>query len=234
MYSRLQAEGLGSHIIPSEGGTTNIIEENHQVKSKSFIIVLMLVFCLTALSATAFAQRAGGRLGKAGTEATGTARTGNKPTGSHISETQQKNIQKLTSDLQAIKQGSQVTPEMKQALKNDLMAMADGATKPDPALVDKLAADLADAMSDGNISNAEKAKLTNDLYAVMNSANISTAEVSQAIADAQVILSASGVTKQDAQTIANDMKAIVAEAQKNHPGSGGTQRNRAGRFAAKP
>lgn len=204
------------------------------MKSKSFIVVFMLAFCLAALSATAFAQRAGGRLGKAATEATGNARTGNKPTGSHISETQQKNIQKLTSDLQAIKQGSQVTPEMKQALKNDLMAMADGATKPDPALVDKLAADLADAMSDGNISNAEKAKLTNDLYAVMNSANISTAEVSQAIADAQVILTASGIEKQDAQTIIADLKAIAAEAQKNHSGSGGTQRSRTGRFAQKP
>ncbi len=204
------------------------------MKTKSFITALMLTFCLTALSATAFAQRAGGRMGRTGAENSGTA----KPSGSHISETQQKNIQKLTADLQAIKQGSQVTPEMKQALKNDLMAMAEGATKPDPALVDKLAADLADAMSDGNISNAEKAKLTNDLYAVMNSANVSTAEVNQAIADAQVILSASGVDKQDAQTIVADLKAIAAEAQKNHPNSGassgGTQRSRAGRFAQKP
>lgn len=193
----------------------------------------MLTICLAALSATALAQRAGGHLGKTGAE-----KSGNKPTGAHMSETQQQNIQKLTSDLQAIKQGSQVTPEMKQALKNDLMAMADGATKPDPALVQKLADDLADAMSDGNISNAEKAKLTNDLYAVMNSANIPASEVNRAIADAQVILAASGVTKQDVQTIANDMKAIVAEFQKNHPGAGtnasGTQRNRAGRFGQKP
>ncbi len=100
------------------------------MKIKSFITAIMLTFCLAALSATAFAQRAGGRMGRTGAEASGGARTGNKPSGSHISETQQKNIQKLTSDLQAIKQGSQVTPEMKQALKNDLMAMAEGATKP--------------------------------------------------------------------------------------------------------
>lgn len=203
------------------------------MKSKFFIIALMLTVCLAALSATALAQRAGGRFGKTGAE-----KSGNKPTGAHMSETQQQNIQKLTSDLQAIKQGSQVTPEMKQALKNDLMAMADGATKPDQALVQKLADDLADAMSDGNISNAEKAKLTNDLYAVMNSANIPASEVNQAIADAQVILAASGVTKQDVQTIANDMKAIVAEFQKNHPSAGtnagGTQRSRPGRFGQKP
>ncbi len=199
------------------------------MKSKLFLPALFLTVSLTALSATALAQRPGGRLGRTGNET-----TNKQPSGSHLSETQQKNIQKLTSDLQAIKQGSQVTPEMKQALKNDLMAMADGATKPDPALVDKLAADLADAMSDGNISNAEKAKLTNDLYAVMYSANIPASEVNQAIADAQVILAASGVTKQDVQTIVADLKAIATEAQKIHPGSGGTQRSRAGRFAPKP
>ncbi|MBP6823413.1 MAG: hypothetical protein KA368_17825 [Acidobacteria bacterium] len=204
------------------------------MKIKSIIIIFMLTICLAALSATAFAQRAGGRLGKAGTESSAAARTGNKPSGSHISETQQQNIQKLTTDLQAIKQGSQVTPEMKQALKNDLMAMADGATKPDPTLVDKLAADLADAMSDGKITNAEKAKLTNDLYAVMNSANIPASEVNQAVADAQVLLAASGVEKQDAQLIVNDLKAIAAEAQKNLPNSGGTQRSRAGRFGQRP
>lgn len=208
------------------------------MKIKSFITVLMLTLCLTTVSATTFAQRAGGRLERTGAETSDNTRNGNKPTGSHISEAQQKNIQKLTSDLQSIKQGSQVTPEMKQALKNDLMAMADGATKPDQALVQKLANDLADAMSDGKISNAEKAKLTNDLYAVMNSANVSTAEVSQAITDAQAILAASGVDKQDAQTISADLKAIAAEAQKNHPSAGtsssGTQRSRAGRFAQKP
>ena len=203
------------------------------MKSKFFITALMLTVCLAALSATAFAQRAGGRFGKTGSE-----QPGNKPNGSHMSEAQQKNIQKLTSDLQAIKKGSQVTPEMKQALKNDLMAMAEGATKPDQALVQKLADDLADAMSDGNISASEKAKLTNDLYAVMNSANIPASEVNQAVADAQVLLAASGVDKQDVQTIANDMKAIVAEFQKNHPSTGtnagGAQRSRAGRFAQKP
>ena len=131
-----------------------------------------------------------------------------------MSEAQQQNIQKLSSDLQAIKQGSQVTPEMKQALKNDLMAMAEGATKPDPAAVDKLASDLSDAMSDGKITNAEKAKLSNDLYAVMNSANIPASEVNAAIADAKVILTASGISKNDVQTIANDLKAIANEAKK--------------------
>ena len=199
--------------------------------------LLLIALFLGLVSLTALAQRPGGgrfsrpsggaaatppsgdqvgeRTGRAGMARTG-GRSGDakKPTGAHMSEAQQQNIQKLSSDLQAIKQGSQVTPEMKQALKNDLMAMAEGATKPDPAAVDKLASDLSDAMSDGKITNAEKAKLSNDLYAVMNSANIPASEVNAAIADAKVILTASGISKNDVQTIANDLKAIANEAKK--------------------
>jgi hypothetical protein len=156
-------------------------------------------------------QRLGGRRG-----------SGEKPTGSQLSEQQQQNLQKLQSDLQAIKQGSQVTPEQKQALKNDLLAMADGATKPDPALVQQLANDLSAALADGNVSNAEKAKLTKDLDAVMDSASIPAAEVQQAISDAQAILTASGVDKADVQTIVKDLQAIANEAKKNAQAAGST------------
>lgn len=140
-----------------------------------------------------------------------------KPAGSHMSPAQQQNIDKLVADLSAIKQGSNVTQAQKDALKADLKAMSDGATRPDPALVEQLAGDLAEAMADGQMSNREKTKLTQDLYQVMNSANISTAEVNKAIADAQAILQSSGVSLSDVQAIANDLKAIASETQKNVP-----------------
>mgnify|MGYP007071127560 CR=1 FL=1 len=181
-----------------------------------------LTITLLALSTLAFttqAQRLGGRATKPSTDA---ARSGNlpKPSVSNLSPTQQQNLQKLQADLQAIKQGSQVTTEQKQALKNDLLAMADGATKPDQALVQQLANDLADAMSDGSIDSKEKAKLANDLQKIMNSANIPPEEVNQAIADAQAILTSSGVDKSDVQTIVNDLKAIATEAKNNAPNGG--------------
>ncbi len=159
---------------------------------------------LLSLTATASPQRFGGRA---------------KATGQQMSPQQQQNINKLVNDLKAIKAGSQVTPAMKQALKNDLLAMADGATKPDPALVDKLVNDLTAALADQNISDLEKQKLAKDLYAVMNSANIPAAEVQQAITDAQTILQASGIDKQDAQLIVADLQAIAAEAQQNLSGA---------------
>lgn len=199
-------------------------------------VVLMSLTMLPVFGGSAYAQARGGRLG-AQRPAEPATETGNRmslpnksgrsgsqgkaATGANLSEQQKQNIAKLQADLNAIKQGSQVTPEQVTALKNDLLAMADGATKPDPALVNQLATDLAEALEDGNLSNKEKAQLSQDLYAVMNSANIPASEVNQAIADAQAILLASGVTKDEVQLVVNDLKAIAAEAQKNLPSGGG-------------
>ena len=179
--------------------------------------LLTATIMLLSLTNPAHAQRFGGRA---------------KPSGQNMSQQQQQNINKLVTDLNAIKAGSQVTPAMKAALKNDLLAMADGATKPDPALVSKLANDLSAALADKTISAQEKQKLSKDLYAVMNSANIPPAEAQQAIADAQTLLQASGLNKQDAQLIVADLQAIAAEAKKNLSGASATaQEKRAGAAA---
>lgn len=144
-----------------------------------------------------------------------TGKNAAKPNGSHLSEQQTKNVQKLQADLNAIKQGSRVTQDQVNTLKADLMAMVDGATKPDQALVQKLANDLANAIADGKLTSKEKAQLSQDLYAVMNSANIPTSGVNQAIADAQTIFAASGITKEEVTVIVSDLKTIAAEAKSN-------------------
>jgi hypothetical protein len=143
------------------------------------------------------------------------ARKSAKPTGSRLSPTQQQNVSQLKDDLNAIQQGSTVTQAQVQALSQSLQAMADGAVKPNPATVDKLAADLSQATADGKMSSAEKARLAADVQAVMNSAQIPAAEVNQAIADAQAILQASGVTRAEAQAVAADLRAIASELQSN-------------------
>lgn len=203
-----------------------------------FITINLLAITMLTFAVATQAQRPGGRAQKSGTEI-GTPASDlkgnrsserNKPTGSHLTPTQQQNMQKLQADLAAIKQGSQVTAEQKQALKNDLLAMVDGATKPDQVLVQQLANDVAEAMADGSLDNKEKAQLSNDLYKVMNSANIPVEEVNQAVADAQAILIASGVSKSDMQTIAVDLKAIATEAKNNAPNSGAKAAEFKGKF----
>lgn len=135
--------------------------------------------------------------------------------GKEPSAQQQANIEKLKTDLQAIRAGSEVTPQQKEQLAQSLKTLAEGTTKPSEASIEQLANDLAAARSDGELSKAEQIKLIQDIQTVLNSANIPMAEVEAAINDAQAILVASGVSKEDAQVIANDLQAIALELKKN-------------------
>jgi hypothetical protein len=186
-------------------------------------IVLQVVLATLVLAATVEGQGPrGGSLGeavpatKASPSRSTAAQSGSssKNLSAPVSQTQQQNINKLSTDLQTIKKGSQVTTAQKDALKNDLLAMAEGATKPDAAAVEKLATDLSATLADASLSSKEMLQLTTDLNAVMNSANISSADVQKAITDAQAILTASGVTQAEVELIVADLKAIAGQAQK--------------------
>ena len=93
--------------------------------------------------------------------------------------------------------------------------MAEGTTRPDKNAVDKLAADLSEAIVDGNISSQETATLANDLQKVMNSANIPKSEVDSAIAGIASILESSNVSKADVKTIKKDLQNIAVERKTN-------------------
>ena len=134
-----------------------------------------------------------------------------------LTETQEQNIDKLASDLKNLKAGSQVTPEMKTQLKNDLMAMCDNANKPSQESVQKLANDLSTSLADKSLSNQEKAQLAKDMQAVMTSANLDQAEVDAVKNDMQQILTASNVGKEEVKMIMSDVQAIITEIQKNVP-----------------
>ena len=103
---------------------------------------------------------------------------------------------------------------MKQQLAADLTAMAEGATTPSQATVQKLVNDLTAATADKSLSSREIAQLTSDFNKVLNSAGISVSEFNAVVSDAQTILKASGVSSADATLIAADLKAIGAEVQK--------------------
>lgn len=132
-----------------------------------------------------------------------------------MSPTQQANVDKLKSDLLAMKDGSNVTQEQKDALKSDLTDMLSGATRPSQESVQTLANDLTSSMADGSLSLKEKATLTNDFQSVLDSANISADEFGAFVTSVQDVLVASGVTKDDVAAIAGDLQAIGAEAKTN-------------------
>ncbi|MDB6126017.1 MAG: hypothetical protein JWQ71_5010 [Pedosphaera sp.] len=134
-----------------------------------------------------------------------------------ISQAQQQNIDKLQTDLTAIKAGSEVTPEQKQTLASDVATLAKSATKPSKTSLTKLANNLSTALADKNVSAKEQAQLAKDINIVVNSSGISPAQAQAFIVAAQKVLTDSGVTAQDVQTVGSNLKAIVGELQKSKP-----------------
>lgn len=128
-----------------------------------------------------------------------------------MSETQQQNLNQLRADLAGIREGSNVTPEQKNDLKNSLMTLADGATKSSAASVEALSSSLQSALADQTLTNLEKAQLASCVQEVLNSANIPPDEVSAVIEDARAILESADVSEDEIQQVVNDLKSIAAE-----------------------
>ena len=136
-----------------------------------------------------------------------------------ISEVQKQNLAKLKADLQAIRDGSNVTDEMRAQLRLDIKAALDGATRPDPALVDQFIVDFKAAAQDGVFTTQERTTLRRDVNAILISANVSQEEIQALRQSARTIVEASGVTRETLQGIRSDVQAIVTEFRANHPRS---------------
>ncbi len=134
-----------------------------------------------------------------------------------ISSVQQQLIDKLQTDLAAIKPGFPVTPEQKQQLQNDFAALAKGTTKPSKTRLTKLADDLSAALAGNNISVKDHAQLAKDINIVMNSGNpnLSPAQTQTFVAAAQTVLKAGGVAGPEAIAVTVDLKAIVTDLQQS-------------------
>ena len=121
---------------------------------------------------------------------------------------------RLQADLIAIKADSPVTATQKQQLARDLMALAQGPTKPGFAAVNKLAEDLANALAKKPLSEGSRSRLLQDLNAAFNPGAIQPAQMQEIIADVQAIFESNGLARKEALLIADDLKAVVAEMQR--------------------
>jgi hypothetical protein len=120
----------------------------------------------------------------------------------------------LRADLTAIKAGSPATAEQKQQITRDLMAAAQGASKPSPATAANLAGCLAAAFAEKPLADKDCTRLLSDLAAVLNPAKIQPIQMQAIYADIQAIFQANGMARKDALKIADQAKAIGAETQK--------------------
>ena len=144
--------------------------------------------------------------------------------GGLISDAQKENIRKLGNDLRDIASDSEVTREQVQQLVTDVVAIADGATRPDEELVDTLRENFSEAIADGELTGPEIVRLTADFAAVLESANIPQEEVEAVIQTVGVIVEASNVDREDVELIVSDLVAIVEEFQNRDPLISDTQK----------
>jgi hypothetical protein len=127
----------------------------------------------------------------------------------------QQSLAKVRADLAAIKPNSPVTPEQKQRLTKDLLASAQGVSKPSQATVATLADSLAAAFAQNQFSDGARSRAVSDLAAVLNPAKIQPAQMQAIYADIQAIFQANGMARKDAVKIVDQVKAVAAETQKS-------------------
>jgi hypothetical protein len=126
----------------------------------------------------------------------------------------QQNLAKVRADLAVFKPNSPVTPQQKLQLKNDLLASAQGASKPSPAAISVLADSLSAAFTQTTFPDKDRDRLVSRLAAVLNPARIQPAQMQAIYADIQAIFQANGMARKDAVKIVDQVKAVAAETQK--------------------
>jgi alanyl-tRNA synthetase len=119
---------------------------------------------------------------------------------------------RFQSQLLAVKTNS--TETVTTNLANDLTAVAQGASKPAPEAVSKLADHLTSALEEAKIPQSKKVHLAQEVAVVMNCANALPANTQAMIKDVQSILEAGGSSSDNSQAVAADLQAIADGLQK--------------------
>ena len=128
-----------------------------------------------------------------------------------------RNVDKLETDLTAIKAGVDVSNDQKQTLQNDLNTLARGSVKPSKAALVKVTDDASAALSATNISPRERGQLAQAVNVVVNSSMTTPAQAQSFVVVAETALRSGGVDDTGVQTVSDDLKAILAEVQKKKP-----------------
>ena len=128
-----------------------------------------------------------------------------------------RNLDKLETDLAAIKSGVDVSDDQKQTLRDDLNMLARASVKPSKDSLSKLTDDISAALSATNISVRERGQLAQAINIVVNSSMTTPAQAQSFVVVAETSLRSSGVDDTGVQTVSDDLKAILAEVQKKKP-----------------
>jgi hypothetical protein len=131
-----------------------------------------------------------------------------------MSSAQQALVDRLETDLSAIKAGSTVTDHERTGLQLDMASLAKGATQPTKAELAKLSTDLSSALAEKAVAERDMGQLSKAINIVVNSAPLTPPRAQSYVTAAQTILKNSGVSETNSDMIGTDLKAILTEIQK--------------------
>jgi hypothetical protein len=120
---------------------------------------------------------------------------------------------KVRADLTALAAATKASPELKQTLANDLMALARGSTKPSGPTLNKFASQLADALAGKSLDASPQTRLVEKLNLLLNSASLSTSRAQEVSLEVKKLLENAGVPANTADTLQTALDAVVAEVQ---------------------
>jgi uncharacterized phage infection (PIP) family protein YhgE len=127
----------------------------------------------------------------------------------------QQSIAKLRADLTAIKANTPATTAQKDQISRDLIALAQGGSKPSQSTAADLANGLAAAFAAKPLADKDCSRLLSDLAAVLNPAKIQATQMQAIHNDIQAIFQTNGMARKDAVKILDQVKAVGAETQKS-------------------
>lgn len=127
---------------------------------------------------------------------------------------QQQHVARLKTDLAALKPGIPMDSGQKQQFINNLQAAARGPKKPSGATVGKFVNNFATALAGKTLDPSQQSRLAQNLEAVVNSAAMPVTQTDAIASDVQAILEVGGAKRNDAVTVAKDLKALAAELRK--------------------
>ncbi len=127
---------------------------------------------------------------------------------------QQVAVSKLQTAISQIRPDSQVTADQKQQLARELVAAAQGASKPSMQSATKAAEDLSALLSQKLLSTATRTRLAQDLYAAVNPGSLQPTQMDGTFSDIQAIFQANGIERKEAVKATDSVKTLSGELKK--------------------
>jgi len=124
------------------------------------------------------------------------------------------NINRLVLDLHGLELTTRDPAEQKRSLMETLSAAPVGNVRPAPALISRLASELATVLPTLNMTAPQRRQLAIDLNLALNSGTLSAVEAQRVVADARTLLQGSSVNNpQGVEELFAGLTAIVNQLQ---------------------